>query len=121
MKIFASAFLFLISIPSLILFFNQSIDSTAVTISLGFALFSFIIIANHDAIEIKYKNLQLKIFQKKVDQIKNSAVEDLKKEILELEANMHWNIMDIKDELRREIENAKYEATADAVDEIMSP
>ena len=104
MKIVAFIELALILIPSLILMMLNMVQENHAIIALIFAIIVFVIILNHESIEITIKGfLTIKTVKEKIDKIAAQAIEELNNKIEILKK-------DLKKETRRtksEIDQAK--------------
>lgn len=110
MKNFAILLLIIIALPALILFALGFIQMEPAITALVFSLVSFLVVANFDSIEVRYKDAALKTFRKQVDQIRDEAFAELESKVSllrhDLDAHVKRTKSDIEDAMDEAIDEA---------------
>lgn len=94
MKPLALLFLTLISVPFLILYSLGFVAFQPTIVALIFSVIVFLVVANHNSIEIRYKDAVLKTFKADVSKIKERA-------LLEIEANLVSLRYDLEEHMKK--------------------
>lgn len=110
MKKLAFPLLIIIATPALVLFALDYVQIIPTVTALVFSLVSFLVVANFDSIEVRYKDAVLKTFKKQVDQIRDEAIAELETKLgllrHDLDAHVKKTKSDIEDAMDEAIDEA---------------
>lgn len=110
MKKLAILLLLLVALPALVLFALGCIQMIPTITALAFSLVLFLVVANFENIEVRYKDAVLKTFKKQVDQIGDEAIAELETKMgllrNDLDAHVKRTKSDIEDAMDEAIDEA---------------